>query len=116
MRRGSNEAVEGWLAPHFFQNHAQVPTNLREFVLDGAPDELPVNVAVVVNEVIAHACHRGPWDLRVRVAERLGQSLRGVADDLQRPDDGKDRFVVVHEGLVGRAFHERLCLPDLTIG
>lgn len=67
----------------------------RQVAVDDLPDNLKVNAEIVVDDSISQADDFMPFHLRMFFFEIIGQPIRGLANNLEVPDDGIDGFLVV---------------------
>jgi len=100
QRPGSN-------APDLSSCRPEDPLNLGaqlwNLLLQHIPDEIQVDAEGVVNEPIAHASHRAPFDIAVLWAHILWNALRCLADDLEAANGRTLQRLVILELLAGHA-------------
>src|SRR5918996_1691610 len=73
---------------------------VRQILLDDLPNNLYINVEIIVNDAISQANDSAPLDLDVLGSEILRQAVGSFADDFQIADDRVDGLIVFYESVV----------------
>ena len=79
------------------QDSLQVRNEGRQFHLHHLPDDLGVDAVIAVDDVVAHAAHVLPWNVRRSLLDGLGHVAGRLADHREVPHDGLQGPEIVAE-------------------
>lgn len=73
------------------QQYFNLPLQARQFILNSFPNDIPVQIEILMNHLALHAAHRGPRCFgmtRYKFVACDLNPIRRLADNLDVPNDG----------------------------